>query len=320
MVHLEGERGVRAHAKSSSQPSPDRAPSDAAPGGPVPPPRADAVRVRTLFISDVHLGVRDCQAAPLVDFLRRHDAETFFLIGDIIDGWRAKPGRPWPPRHVDVVSELLSKVRSGRRVVYIPGNHDEFLREFIGSKVGGVEIADRAIHEGADGRRYLVTHGDECDPWTQHAKWLALLGSRAREILGVATRGINAVRRSVGLRPWPLSAWMMDGVKKVMSRGRHFEEHVSAEAKRYQAQGIICGHVHRAADDYVLGVRYLNAGDWMESCTGVVEHHDGRFEIVQWDSSPRAAGRGHRVEHVRVCDEPGLGVLTETAEDASHTA
>ena len=244
----------------------------------------DLVRVKTLFISDVHLGMRSCQAELLVNFLRHHEADTIFLVGDIVEGRRMKSDRPWPRFHLNVASELLTRARNGTRIIYVPGNHDEFAREFVGLSVGGIEIVRQAIHEGADGRRYLVTHGDQFDLVIQHARWLAVLGHWAYHALIACNTYVNMARRGVGLGYWSLSAWAKSKVKKVMNYVSHFEENLSAEAKRHQAQGVVCGHIHHAADRDVFGVRYINAGDWVESCTGVLEHHDGRFEIVRWTS------------------------------------
>lgn len=258
-----------------------------------------AGRVRTLFISDVHLGMRGCQAELLIDFLRCHEADTIFLVGDIVEGWRLKSDRPWPRAHLDVARELLAKARNGCRIIYVPGNHDEFARELVGLSIGGIEIVRHAIHKSADGRRYLVTHGDQFDLVMQHARWLAFLGHWAYHALLACNTYLNIARRGVGLDYWSLSAWAKSKVKKVMNYVSHFEENLSAEAKRHQAQGVVCGHIHHAADREVFGVRYINAGDWVESCTGVVEHHDGRFEIVEWASTAQAPGIDYRLALAR---------------------
>jgi UDP-2,3-diacylglucosamine pyrophosphatase LpxH len=238
--------------------------------------------VRTIFLSDVHLGTRGCKADLLLDFLKHHDADTLYLVGDIIDGWRLKAGWYWPQAQNDVVQKLLRKVRKGTRLVYVPGNHDEFLRDYVGHNFGGIELAETAIHHGADGRRYLVIHGDHFDLVVRNAKWLALLGDWAYEAALVVNTHFNTVRRRLGFPYWSLSAWAKLRVKNAVNFIGRFEEILAAEAHRHEADGVICGHIHHAALRDLAGVRYINTGDWVESCTAVIEHHDGRFEIVRW--------------------------------------
>ncbi|KJR40814.1 ser/threonine protein phosphatase [Candidatus Magnetoovum chiemensis] len=246
------------------------------------PPHHDTIKVKTLFISDVHLGTRGCQADLLVEFLRRHDAETVFLVGDIVDGWRLKSNWYWPKSHNDVVQELLSQACRGKRLVYVAGNHDEFLRDHAGSNFGGIEVVDRVIHRGVDGRDYLVIHGDHFDFVVRHARWLALLGDWAYRAALVSNVGFNHIRSRFGLAYWSFSAWAKSSVKNAVSYIGRFEEVLCAEARRHDAQGVICGHIHHAVMHDDFGVRYINTGDWVETCSGVVEHHDGRFEIIRW--------------------------------------
>ncbi len=237
---------------------------------------------RALFISDVHLGTRGCQAERLLDFLREYDAGTIYLVGDIVDGWALKSGWYWPQPHNDVVQKLLRKARKGARIIYVPGNHDEVLRDFYGTHFGGIEVTENAIHSGADGRRYLVTHGDQFDLVVQNARWLALLGDKAYDLAIGANRIFNSVRRRLGFPYWSLSRWAKLKVKNAVSYIGDFEKALAAEAGRFAADGVICGHIHHAAIHDQFGVRYLNCGDWVESCTAIVEHPDGRFEIVTW--------------------------------------
>ncbi len=237
---------------------------------------------RALFISDVHLGTRGCQAERLLDFLREYDAGTISLVGDIVDGWALKSGWYWPQPHNDVVQKLLRKARKGARIIYVPGNHDEVLRDFYGTHFGGIEVTENAIHSGADGRRYLVTHGDQFDLVVQNARWLALLGDKAYDLAIGANRIFNSVRRRLGFPYWSLSRWAKLKVKNAVSYIGDFEKALAAEAGRFAADGVICGHIHHAAIHDQFGVRYLNCGDWVESCTAIVEHPDGRFEIVTW--------------------------------------
>ncbi len=239
-------------------------------------------RVRTLFLSDMHLGTRGCQAELLSDFLQHYEASTIYLVGDIVETWRLTSARPWSEQHRDVVLELLTKARHGARVIYVPGNHDRLLRQYAGCSFAGIEIATGALHEAADGQRYLVTHGDEFDAVLRHMPWLAALGHITyHALLGLNTT-LNMIRRSFGLGHWSLSAWAKHKVKRAVSYISCFEESLSAEARRQDAQGVVCGHIHHAADHDLGGIRYLNTGDWVESCSGIVEHEDGRFELVRW--------------------------------------
>jgi UDP-2,3-diacylglucosamine pyrophosphatase LpxH len=242
---------------------------------------------RSLFISDLHLGTKGAQAEALLEFLREHDAETIYLVGDIVDGWRLRSSWYWPQAHNDVIQKLLRKARKGARIVYVPGNHDEFLREFCGLHFGDIEIAETTMHDAADGRRYLVMHGDAFDLVVNHARWLAFLGDWAYvAALALSTR-INIVRRRLGFTYWSLSAWAKARVKNAVSFIGRFEETLAAEAKRHGVDGVICGHIHSAAMRDFGGFTYINTGDWVESCTAVVEHRDGRMEIIRWQEFSR---------------------------------
>ena len=239
---------------------------------------------RALFISDVHLGARGCQATKFLDFLRYHEADTIYLVGDIVDGWAMKSGFYWPQSHNDVVQKLLRKARKGTRIIYLPGNHDEFLRGYYGTHFGGIEVREHAIHHGADGRDYLVVHGDHFDLIVTQARWLALLGDKAYDTAIFINRLFNNVRRLLGLGYWSLSQWAKLKVKNAVSYIGEYERALAADARRHEAQGIICGHIHHAAIHDDFGIRYVNCGDWVESCTAVAEHHDGRMEIIRWFS------------------------------------
>jgi UDP-2,3-diacylglucosamine pyrophosphatase LpxH len=260
------------------------------------PPGEDAVaeveempvRVRTLFLSDLHLGTRGCQAGLLLSFLRDYDADTIYLVGDIVDGWQLRSGWYWPQEHNDVVQKLLRKVRKGARIVYLPGNHDEFLRDYVGMNFGGIEVAETAIHEAADGKRYLVIHGDQFDMVVRHSPWLAHLGDGAYTFALSLNTLVNKIRRRVGLSYWSLSAWAKLRVKNAVSFIGRFETILAEEARRHGADGVICGHIHHAADRPIGDLRYLNTGDWVESCTGMVEHYDGRIEVLHYPSLLRA--------------------------------
>jgi UDP-2,3-diacylglucosamine pyrophosphatase LpxH len=243
-------------------------------------------RFRALFISDVHLGTRGCQADRLLDFLRHHEADTVYLVGDIVDGWALRSSWYWPQAHNDVVQKLLRKTRKGARVVYIPGNHDEFLRnDYYGTHFGGIEVVESAVHTAANGQRFLVVHGDHFDLIVTQARWLALLGDRAYDFAIAANRYFNAVRRRLGFPYWSLSQWAKFKVKNAVNYIGKFEQTLAAEAERHAVDGVICGHIHHAVMHDDFGIRYVNCGDWVESCTAVAEHQDGRFEIIKWTES-----------------------------------
>ena len=239
-------------------------------------------RYRTIWISDVHLGTRACKAEYLLDFLRRTESDTLYLVGDIVDGWRLKRQWYWPQTHNDVVQKLLRKARKGTRVIYVPGNHDEGARQFCGLTFGGVSVMREAIHTGADGRRYLVIHGDQFDVVVRRANWLAHIGDRAYATLLSANTHLNAVRRRLGLTYWSLSAYLKHKTKRAVEFIGRFEDALTEEARRRQVDGVICGHIHTAEMKDMRGVLYVNDGDWVESCTALVEHQSGMLEIVDW--------------------------------------
>lgn len=243
---------------------------------------AEEKRVRTLFLSDIHLGTRGCQADALLDFLKHYDAETIFLVGDIIDGWRLKQSWNWPQSHNDVVQKLLRKVRKGTRLVYIPGNHDEFLRDYAGENFGGIEIHKEATHICADGRRMLLLHGDKFDTIVRNVRWLALLGDHAYDFAIWLNGHIARVRRLLGLPYWSFSQWSKQKVKRAVSFIAAFEDSVINDARRHNADIVVCGHIHKATIRQAGNITYMNTGDWVESCTAIVEHDDGRFELINW--------------------------------------
>ena len=237
---------------------------------------------RTVWISDVHLGTRGCNAEMLIDFLDHVDSETMYLVGDIIDGWALRKRFYWPAAHNDIVWRVLKRARRGTRIVYIPGNHDEMFRQFSGLDFGGVEIKRQAIHETADGKRLLVLHGDEFDAITMSHRWLAHLGDYAYEALMTLNRWMNAARRTFGLPYWSLSKYAKQKVKNAVSFISKFEEVVAHEAAHRGIDGVIAGHIHKAEMREIQGVHYYNDGDWVEGCTALVEHYDGKMEILHW--------------------------------------
>ncbi len=253
-----------------------------------------AAHYRSLFISDLHLGSKGCQAELFLDFLRHNDANTIFLVGDIIDGWRLRSGWYWPQAHNDVVQKLLRKARKGAQMILVPGNHDEFARQFIGLNFGGIEIMRRAMHETADGRRFLITHGDEFDIVVRNARWLAFFGDWAYDGALFINTHFNHVRRALGFGYWSFSAWAKLKVKNAVNFIGAFETALAGEARRQGADGVICGHIHHAVIREIDGVVYVNVGDFVESCTAVAEHYDGRLEIIHW-LVPIA--RKHQADH-----------------------
>ena len=238
--------------------------------------------VRALFISDVHLGTRTAQAEHLLELLRECEAETIYLVGDIIDFWRVRRRSHWLQSHNDVLQKLMRKVRKGARLVFVPGNHDECLRDYAGSHFGGIEIQMNAVHTTATGKRYLVMHGDEFDVVVRAAKWLAFLGDRGYEFALWLNNPLNWVRRHLGLGYWSFSAYLKYRVKSAVAFIGAFEEAVATEARRAGVDGVICGHIHHPSDRRFSGIHYLNCGDWVESCTAIVETHAGELRVIRW--------------------------------------
>lgn len=237
---------------------------------------------RAMFLSDVHLGTRGCQAELLLDFLKQNEADKVFLVGDIVDGWRLKSGWFWPQAHNDVVQKFLRKVRKGTQVVYIPGNHDEFLRDYEGMNFGGIEIQTEAIYQAADGKRYLVLHGDKYDVVVRNIRWLAYLGDWAYDLAITLNTVIGYVRRHFGLSYWSFSGWSKSKVKRAVNYIGAFEKAVVSDAQRHDVFGVICGHIHHPIMRTIDNYHYINLGDWIESCSALVEHHDGRLELLYW--------------------------------------
>ncbi len=262
-----------------------------------PEPRSFApkLKFRTIWISDIHLGTAGCNADLLVDFLHSVECETLYLVGDIVDGWRLKKGWYWPSRHNDVVRRILKLAVRGTRVIYIPGNHDEVFRDYAGLHFGGVEIALEAVHITADGRRLLVTHGDLFDGVVLYARWLAFLGDQAYTLLLKANVIVNAVRRRLKLPYWSLSAHLKKRVKNAVQYVCRFEEAVAHEAFARGIDGVVCGHIHYAEIRQIGGVTYYNDGDWVESCTALVEAADGTVTILDWAARVRARNHRHSV-------------------------
>lgn len=286
----------------SSTPSatPLVAPDD--PDGPDLP--ANAEGVRAVFISDLHLGTAGCQAEALIEFLKAYPSQSLYLVGDIIDGWQLRRRWYWPQAHNDVVQKLLRRARKGCRVVYVPGNHDEFARGFIGHQFGGIEVLDEAVHTTKLGKKLWVTHGDYFDGVIQCAKWLAYVGDNLYEFTLRLNRYLNHWRAKLGLPYWSLSAFLKHKVKSALNYVTDFERAVAREARARGYHGVVCGHIHRAEMRDIDGVLYCNDGDWVESLTALVEHHDGRLEIVHWVPSVNATSKNKTEPSQTVAAQP----------------
>ncbi|MGD2053731.1 MAG: UDP-2,3-diacylglucosamine diphosphatase [Gammaproteobacteria bacterium] len=237
---------------------------------------------RAVWISDVHLGFKGCKATLLLDFLKSVNSEYLYLVGDIVDIWSMQKSVHWPQDHNNVIRTVLSKARRGTKVVYIPGNHDEFLRDYDGAQFGNVIIRTFDIHTMVDGKQYLVMHGDEFDSAVKCNRLLSFIGIRAYDVILELNRVYNFLRRKLGLPYWSLSNYIKHRVNNAVNYIERFEDAVAFEANRHQVDGLICGHIHRANLREVNGIQYCNTGDWVESCTALVECHDGRLELINW--------------------------------------
>lgn len=256
----------------------DNDPDDAEPGR----------RLRAVFISDLQLGTPGCQAEALLAFLKAHPSDTLYLVGDIVDGWQLRKRWYWPQSHNDLVQKLLRRARKGCRIIFVPGNHDEFARHFVGHGFGGIEVMEEAVHVTADGRRLWVVHGDYFDAVVQCARWLACVGDNLYEFTLRLNRHLNVLRARLGLPYWSLSAYLKHKVKTALNYVTSFEAAVAQEARSRGHDGVVCGHIHRAEMRMINGTLYCNDGDWVESLTALVEHENGRLEIVEW--RPGSAG------------------------------
>ena len=239
-------------------------------------------KYRTVWISDVHLGTRGCNAALLIDFLRSVECRTLYLVGDIVDGWQLRKGWFWPDAHNEVVRRILKMAHRGTRVVFVVGNHDEVLRDYTGLSFGGVELVLEAVHVTADGRQLLVTHGDSFDGVVLYARWLAFLGDKAYSLLLRLNILLNAVRRRLKMPYWSLAAHMKRKVKNAVQYVCSYEEALASEARSRGLDGIVCGHIHCAEIRQIGDMTYYNDGDWVESCTALVEDNEGAIRIVDW--------------------------------------
>ena len=238
---------------------------------------------KTVFISDVHLGTKMSRAEKLLDFFKTFECEKMYLVGDIVDGWAMNRSKYWPQSHNDVVQKLLRRARKGTEIVYVPGNHDEFMRDFCDFEFGHIILSKESVHVGVDGKLYLVTHGDQFDVVIGHAKWLSKIGSWAYDVSIVINIYLNKIRKLFGMPYWSLSSYLKQTVKESVNFIGDYETTLSNYVKGKKLDGIICGHIHHANISNISGIKYMNCGDWVESCTALVEHYNGTFEIIKWN-------------------------------------
>lgn len=277
------------------------------------------MKYKTIFISDVHLGTRDCQANKLNNFLKHNTCETLYLVGDIIDAWKIQQNKwRWKQSHTNVVRRILGHAKRGTRVIYVAGNHDEFLRPMIpyGFSFGLIEIKNQTEHIGVNGKRYLVTHGDLFDGITRLAPWLAFLGDKLYDLVLDWNSRFNWIRHKLGFGYWSLSKYLKHRVKKASDFMFQFEKNLAAYCKKRKYDGVICGHIHHAEIKEIDGVTYMNDGDWVESCTALVEHHDGRWEIITWTKETDHESAENNKEDVSSMHQPRQSQRKETVVES----
>ena len=239
-------------------------------------------RVRTVWISDTHLGSKGSKAEFLLQFLKAHRFETLYLVGDIIDGWRMQKSIYWPQAHSNVIRRILTLAKRGTKVVYVTGNHDEFLRKYSKQEFGNIHLVNETLHETADGRKFLVLHGDKFDVIVRYHKWIAVLGDIAYNLLLVLNRWYNHIRVGLGYGYWSLSSFLKHRVKQAVNFIGDYEQALADECKQRGLDGVVCGHIHHAEIRTIDGIEYHNCGDWVESCTALIETHNGSIELINW--------------------------------------
>lgn len=297
-------------------PAPDIEKGRPAARAPLPPDATQGAepvptRYRAIFISDIHLGTPGCKAAYLLDFLRHHESDFLYLVGDIIDGWAMRSRFFWHQTHNDVIQKVLRKARKGTRVVYVPGNHDEAGRQFCGLNFGDIAIRDEAVHTMVDGRRLWVVHGDFADGVIRHAKWLAHVGDSLYDFVLWLNRHFNGLRARLGLGYWSLSQFLKHKVKNAVAFITDFERALMREARRHGFDGVVCGHIHKAEIREIDGLLYCNDGDWVESLTALVETHEGEMRIVHWQEILAPGRPVLRWDALDPDEEPGVAAAHE---------
>lgn len=250
-------------------------------------------RFRSIWISDTHLGSKECKAEYLLKFLNSTESENLFLLGDIIDIWSYRKNKYWPQLHTDIIRAILDKAQNGTRVVYIPGNHDEMIKNYTGRMFGDVEIMQRHIHTTAEGKKLLLIHGDEFDHLIQYSKILCTLGDWSYTRLLKINQVINFLRRKAGIPYWSFASYLKKRVKSAREHIERFENIVTTEAHRMHVDGVVCGHIHHMEMHMKHNILYCNDGDWVENCTTLVEHHNGKLEILHYSEHTQAIKSCH---------------------------
>jgi UDP-2,3-diacylglucosamine pyrophosphatase LpxH len=277
-------------------------------------------QVRSIFLSDIHLGTRACQASRLLDFLREYESEHLFLVGDIVDLWAMNRSVYWSAAQNTFVQKVLKRARHGSQVIFVPGNHDEALREYVDTSFGDIRVVREHVHVAADGKRYVLLHGDEFDQVTRYHRWVAVLGDLAYNALVRVNLLLSFFRRTLGIPGyWSLAGYAKRKVKSAVSFIYNFEDAVVHHVRQRGLDGVICGHIHSAALRQIDGVAYINCGDWVDSCTAVIEHLDGRMELVEWGhSSARSEAQvveiPHAVDTVGALPAREVGEILATAQ------
>lgn len=266
-----------------------------------PPKRS--LKFRSVFISDVHLGYRGCQASYLHDFLKSIDTEYLYLVGDIVDGWSLNKSLYWPQEHNNVLRLILSKAKHGTRVIYVPGNHDEAFREYVGLTFGNIDVQRDTVHTTADGRKYLVLHGDEFDNVIQCGRLLGWVGHHAYELIIKLNRLCGWARNALGFSYWSLAAYLKHKASSAVTHIERFERAAVQEAQRRGVDGVICGHIHRANSHTEYGLRYLNCGDWVESCTTLTEDFSGNISLLHWSERPHVLNAANTESPLSAVDQ-----------------
>ncbi|MBL6746913.1 MAG: UDP-2,3-diacylglucosamine diphosphatase [Pseudomonadales bacterium] len=243
------------------------------------------LKVRSVFISDIHLGFKGCQADSLLHFLHSVETDYLFLVGDIVDFWALKKNPIWPQKHTNVVRSILGKAKHDTKVIYVPGNHDDSMRDYAGHKFGNVEIHRDYVHTTVDGRKLLVMHGDEFDLIVKNSRWLSNLGSYLYDKLLSLNHIVNGIRRLFNSSYWSLAAYLKHKVKNAVDYIGNFEDALAHFAEERGVDGVVCGHIHHAEIRDINGILYCNDGDWVESCTSLIEYNDGQLEILHWENN-----------------------------------
>lgn len=258
------------------------------------------MKYKSIFISDIHLGARGCQADALCSFLKANNSEHLFLVGDIIDGWRLKKRWYFPQSHANVIRRILTSAKRGTKVYYVLGNHDEVLRKYLNYDIdiGRIRVMNRYTYNAVNGKKYLVIHGDFFDKIMLDKKWLMHIGDTLYDTLIWLNTKFNIVRGWLGMDYWSLSKWLKHHTKQAINFIHKFEEHVADYCRRKGFDGIICGHIHTAEIKNIDGIEYMNDGDWVESCTALVEHHDGTWEIIYWNDKNYVEDDINSDEHI----------------------